>query len=79
MKLHVFDTNTRRQWVETGYEFVKLSSSENIGFDEGNDGAFTLLEPYPPNQNVDLHSQIVGLFDSKIDRIIADGTGRYYK
>lgn len=79
MKLHVFNADTRRQWAEAGYQFVKLSSSEDIGFERRGNGTFILLEPYPPNRNVARHDQIVGLFDSKINKIIADGWGRYYK
>ncbi|WP_255539812.1 hypothetical protein [Parapedobacter sp. ISTM3] len=43
MKLHVFNADTRRQWAEAGYQFVKLSSSEDIGFERRGNGTFILL------------------------------------
>lgn len=73
MNLHVFSRAAQQDWINTGYRFVKLSASENVGFQE----SFTLMEPYFGEEVVRMHPGIVPIQSAKIDQIIREQTGKY--
>lgn len=75
MNLHVFDRVAQQEWIDTGYRFVKLSLSEDVGFRD----SFTLLEPYSGEADIRVHEDIVPIRSAQIEKIIRNETGRYAK
>lgn len=80
MKLHVFDKNTLKEWRDTGYAYILLTPSENVGLTEGTEEQFILLEPFLDNDDKEKkHENIVALTSLQIEQIIEKGSGKYYK
>ena len=78
MELKTFDYESKRQWIESGYKYVKLTNSADIGLSNSGTEAFVLLEPYL-NTNEALESNsVVDINSGKIDDIIKNGSGRFY-
>lgn len=77
MKLRIFDKKAQQQWLDTGYNYIKLTNAENIGLTKGND-PFTLVEPYTDNDKDLEHDSVVSISSKTIEQIIKEKRGKYY-
>ncbi|WP_134088107.1 hypothetical protein [Olivibacter sp. XZL3] len=79
MKLHTFDRHALNEWKDTGYDNVNLTPSKNIGLTEGAEEPFTLLEPFLDNDKAKKYGSVVSITSPEIEKIIQEGSGKYYK
>jgi len=79
MKLKPFDQKSRGQWLESGYKYVKLTRSNDVGLTSLNAESFTLLEPYLNIEEALDSNSVVDINSPQIQEIIDNGTGRFYQ
>ena len=79
MKLKPFDQKSRGQWLESGYKYVKLTRSNDVGLKSLNAESFTLLEPYLNIEEALDSNSVVDINSPQIQEIIDNGTGRFYQ
>lgn len=78
MKLEIFDKKAQQQWLDTGYNYIKLTNAENIGLTKESD-PFILVEPYIDNDKAPAYDSVVSISSKTVERIIKEKSGRYYK
>ena len=78
MKLQPFTGDTLQQWRETGYNFVKLTPSDEMSVNNLPGEPFTLLEPYLNDDEALESDNVVALGAPEIEQVIREGSGRYY-
>ncbi|WP_423147815.1 hypothetical protein [Rubrolithibacter danxiaensis] len=79
MKLHLFTRDIQQQWIETGYNFVKLTYSKDLSSENLGEHPFTLLEPYLNNDEALESDKVVPVSSPEIDKIIIEKTGMHYQ
>jgi len=78
MKLKIFDKKALQQWLDTGYNYIKLTNADNIGLTKEND-SFTLVEPYIGNGKAPEFDSVVPIASKTVEQIIKEKSGKYYK
>jgi hypothetical protein len=79
MKLRLFTRETQNQWIDTGYNFVKLSNSKDLSEHGFTNRSFILLEPYLNNDEALESDKVVPLLSPEIDKIVVEKLGMHYQ
>jgi|GEM_PF-1140646 len=79
MELRLFTHETKQQWLDTGYNFIKLTNSKDISTNNLGQHPFILLEPYLNNDEALESDRVVPVSSPEIDKIINKESGRYYQ
>ena len=78
MKLNLFTGEVRQQWIEHGYDSVKITASGNLSINE-EPGPFFLIEPYNGLIDTGGGDLVQNIGSETVEEIIANGTGRYFQ
>ncbi|WP_207428720.1 hypothetical protein [Pedobacter sp. SYSU D00535] len=79
MKLRIFDGGSKSQWIGSGYRYVKITYSKDIGLKDTLTGEFYLLEPYLNEDEALEDESVVDINSPEIEEIMQNKTGRYYQ
>lgn len=79
MKLRLFTSQIQQQWLDTGYNYVKLTHSKDLSADNLGERPFILLEPYLNNDEALESDRVVAVSSPQIDEILNDKSGMHYQ
>lgn len=78
MKLRLFTKETQQEWIQEGFDSVKITASNHLTVNNDPE-AFFLLEPYNNTIDIGDGDTVQNIGSETIQEIIENKTGRYYQ